>query len=647
MAPSATDESNSSTRPTGSALYCGIQSSGRSTQINGNISISIFGNSSLESKNLVDFLRGIVPAPIKPADARDAFLESKGCRSPGTCEWIKANEHYMSWLESDFALLWISGGLGKGKTMLSIFIAEEIERNISGQLAIDQQPVLLQYFCDKKDQEEVSTEIVLRGLMGQLLEQRPELGIKYQNESLTDLSFTMLWRCFEKMLSDTLAAGVYCILDGLDECNEDSLEQLLKSLNGFIRRESQERSLHRFHCVILSRQRSNIMFGKLSCFKLINLDSDIDSDVVSNVSNDIQSFINESVEELARARGYEEKLKTYVKEVLIKRAGGTFLWVAMATKELQKYSPYEVQKELDNLPPDLEKLYIRMLDQIIPRRENTTKEIFRWVTMAIEPLTISELGDALGNNAQLNTGLDVETITKGQVSDCGPLLTIQGNKVEVSHESVKAYLLRDDRSKFHIKESTSHLQIAKKCFHYLKRGLRDGPVDWGCNQQRLKQFPLLKYAVFHWTDHAQHLSSSEEIFDISLHEFYAMNSQLRNSWLRSFWFARTTRDPPVGFSLFHIASYFGLLAPLEKLCKSITWESCLKELINKRDERGTTPLHVAAAVGNVDIVRLLLKHGAEPNTTDHYGESILLWARTYRNNEVAELLVKWGATDLS
>jgi Cdc6-like AAA superfamily ATPase len=63
-----------------------------------------------------------------PRDDREKLVHIKGPRVEGTCEWIKSNVLYDSWIHSHSQLLWLSGGPGKGKTMLSVFLAEELER---------------------------------------------------------------------------------------------------------------------------------------------------------------------------------------------------------------------------------------------------------------------------------------------------------------------------------------------------------------------------------------------------------------------------------------------------------------------------------------------------------------------------------------
>src|ERR1700712_2856456 len=63
-----------------------------------------------------------------PHTDRESLISAKGHRARGTCEWIRDNENYQSWLSGSSQLLWILGGPGKGKTMMSIFLTEELER---------------------------------------------------------------------------------------------------------------------------------------------------------------------------------------------------------------------------------------------------------------------------------------------------------------------------------------------------------------------------------------------------------------------------------------------------------------------------------------------------------------------------------------
>ena len=115
--------------------------------------------------------------------------------------------------------------------MLSISLAEELEQRAKGS----QNALFVQYFCNSRDERQNTAVAIIRGLIFQLLKLRPELfkcilnSFKIQRESLSaSSSFETLWRIFETMIRDPGLGTIYCVLDGLDECDEALLEILLK-----------------------------------------------------------------------------------------------------------------------------------------------------------------------------------------------------------------------------------------------------------------------------------------------------------------------------------------------------------------------------------------------------------------------------------
>ncbi len=133
-----------------------------------------------------------------PQDDLAAVRSAKGDRVGGTCEWVLAQNQYTSWLVADSPqLLWLSGGPGTGKTMISSFLVEEL-----AQLAErSSHMILAYYFCDDKDERRRTAIAILRGLLLQLLRQRPILftHIQSQFDMSRDRLFTdfhALWRIF-------------------------------------------------------------------------------------------------------------------------------------------------------------------------------------------------------------------------------------------------------------------------------------------------------------------------------------------------------------------------------------------------------------------------------------------------------------------
>ena len=86
------------------------------------------------------------------------------------------------------------------------------------------------------------------------------------------------------------------------------------------------------------------------------------------------------------------------------------------------------------------------------------------------------------------------------------------------------------------------------------------------------------------------------------------------------------------------------------LCKLMTMQknnNMIEEKENKGinipDILGRTPLHQAAAKGELDIIECLIKYGADVNAKTISGETPLMKAIAFYQTEAAKLLLKFGA----
>jgi hypothetical protein len=138
-------------------------------------------------------------------------------RHENTCTWILDDQRYRTWNEKDgLAILWISGGPGFGKSVLSSFLTQEITHGKTNQLYMNY------FFCDDKDERLRTAHAILVNLLTQLLEQIPDVIMHFlaeseytTNKEKTAWNYGMLWRVFERIMNDTHRGKVYILIDAL------------------------------------------------------------------------------------------------------------------------------------------------------------------------------------------------------------------------------------------------------------------------------------------------------------------------------------------------------------------------------------------------------------------------------------------------
>lgn len=224
---------------------------------------------------------------------RNEICTGKGPRVSNTCEWIKTNQTFLSWYDSSpnhpSTPLWISGSVGVGKTMLSIFLAEYIENSKSTD------DIYIEYFCDAKNDRRNTPESILRGLIYQLLLSHQAFWLLIKEDfpvhGTKILSFESLWSIFERMIGAHTSGLSYCIIDGLDECSGDTMEPFLSKLQLLFQSDKRSLSAFHFRLIVVSRRLEHVR-RRLSGFDELVLDDFVQADV--------EIFIKEKVRNLSK-----------------------------------------------------------------------------------------------------------------------------------------------------------------------------------------------------------------------------------------------------------------------------------------------------------------------------------------------------------
>ncbi|KAJ5097838.1 hypothetical protein N7532_004839 [Penicillium argentinense] len=239
-------------------------------------------------------------------------------------EWILRDPQYRRWKNgSDVCLLWIKGGAGKGKTMLSIGLIEELSR------VRHESATVTYFFCQNADNELNTLESIIKGLMFKLMSQEIELKESLRrrwdskndsfNEDVT--SWRTLWNILLEMLDRCNAPKVYVIVDALDECQGSGMADFLK----LIVRNGLDHPA-KIKWLLTSRPLEAAERVLLAAHDQIQVSLELNSRYVSQA---VRAYISYKVDELSVRGKYGETLRREMKAELTAKAEGTFLWVSL------------------------------------------------------------------------------------------------------------------------------------------------------------------------------------------------------------------------------------------------------------------------------------------------------------------------------
>ena len=558
-----------------------------------------------------------------PLDDLEATRRVKGVGVKGTCKWLLAENKYVAWKVGDKPqLLWLVGGPGIGKTMISSFLVGELERK-AGQ---DSAMTLAYYFCDNKDESRNTASALLRGLLLQLLRKRPILfkHVKKDYYEMKDRlpellrNLDSLWRIFRSMLKDHDAGNVYILVDALDECEKSSQKAFLTHLKRLFTGQQLDGNVA-VKFLITCRPEQEIEDtlrddeGR-DVGERLRMDS-------PKINSDLFKFIDVKVDELSSRKGYPVELKQEIKVVLTEQAGGTFLWASLVLDDISRTKvTSKVRAKLLELPSSLGQVYNRILKGIDDESREDAILILQLVVIARRPLTNRELAMARAvgpgkwkENKNMLPPARVLNELRDDYRCCEPLLyqDTETDTINLVHQSAKDYLLSSDLqvnkelSRYHIVADKTNLLVFQICWRYLsmeefdqgrtiiKRDEKNCLKPAVFPRECLDSYSFLQYACQEWQEHAL-AASSALMTDCK----FEQDGLEKASTLRDSWLLRAAEE--------------GHEAVVQLLLENGA------ELYSK-DSGSRTPLSLAAGGGHEAVVRLLLEKGAELDSKDFFG----------------------------
>ncbi|KAJ4383783.1 hypothetical protein N0V86_000626 [Didymella sp. IMI 355093] len=424
-------------------------------------------------------------------------------------EWVVQDAQYARWQNGeDVSLLWIKGGAGKGKTMMSIGLIEQLEQPLRPD---EQPPVMTYFFCQNTNYELNTIEGIIKGLILCLVKQRKELcePLRHQwdndnrrfREDLT--SWRALWSIFLEMLDRCKSQRIYVVIDALDECQDNDMAAFLQlvvrtGLNSKVK------------WLLTSRPFDSAGRELLSASDQVMVSLELNSGYVSKA---VKSYIAEKVAWLDHRDRYGPALRKQVEAELTEKAEDTYLWVSLVCKRLDGVSRIDVLATIKELPPGLTPFYRRIFDKLREGERAVVEASVRLLQVmltAYRPLREEEVSSA--------TGLFLEDAAIDLLVDrCASFVRKQGASIEFVHQSARDFLAQEAQTILSSYGRWEHGEIALSCLQYLSQHLMVNlvhlpqPDSERGSKRRLpnmaRKGPLEKveYAATFW---AQHLADA-------------------------------------------------------------------------------------------------------------------------------------------
>ena len=547
-------------------------------------------------------------------------------RVSGTCEWFLEDSRFLEWRDSkNSRLLWVSAGPGCGKSVLAKALIDE--RKVCTKTTAS----TVCYFFFKDGQEQrTSGANALSALLHQLFEDTDL--ITYALDSYRSHGkelpkrFSELWKILVKSAEDSQAGEVICVLDALDECEENSRLQLIDTLVQFFSHEqSCQNSSLRLKFLVTSRPYDKLEqnFQRLSDISTyVHFDGNKKS---QTIGQEINLVIDAKIPHITGEFSGEDRAR--ISNRLKEMNNRTYLWLFL-TIDIIENSPSnfsrksDIHELLSSLPSEISDAYERILERSTD--EVNARILLEIIVTARRPLSLKEANVAMAiatGNDSCRSQKDLELWPIRRFGStvknwCGLFVSVHNGKLFLIHQTAREFLTsrsdldcnKSPKWKGRLDMAAAHATMSRICLEYLHfQDLASSypiPPQSGDSQvyydMKLK-YRLFSYAANNW---ATHYTSQTAKLAKDSHE--AVMRLCNRSSPQSRWFIfyhfpsyRYCDD----WTVLWIASLLGLTHVAEEMLNQGAH-------VNARCGAYGGALYVASSAGHDHIVQMLLDNGA-------------------------------------
>jgi hypothetical protein len=523
---------------------------------------------------------------------------------------------------------------------------------------------LVCYFFFKDNEEQNSTPRAICALLHQLFRSKKSLFSKYavpaikENGEQLKTGFEELWRLLMAAATDLEGRKIICVLDALDECQQNDRDKLIRKLEEFYKASAgHSRTGPSLKFLVTSRPYQQIelrFFTLTKCIPTIRLAGEEELDAISG---EINIVIKAKVQQIGEELGLSETVQSSLEKRLSEISHRTYLWLRLIWDELRNAlskTEKKLLKVIDELPTTVEEAYEMLLRKCAKKEE--ARKILHIIVAAYRPLTLREMDVVLEIQSQSRSyeqlDLEEEKTRKAQIRNtCGLFVSIVDSKIHLIHQSAKEFLVRknNEESKAHIWRHSldlreSHKILSEICItHLFFDEFREHPHfsldeisrEAHPNGRRIREFwerqenvrlvfwgylaehAFLDYSATHWVSHFReaNIDKGHRLTDLAS-KLCEINRERPLLWFDMHCVLNSNSPYTCERQFIHDSPF--------ELNMSRLWP-VKPQLRSKQEKTVNQPstLYWAARSGLTGVVQLLLNNGAKVNTQGgHYGNAL-------------------------
>jgi len=161
-------------------------------------------------------------------DTRERLADQGRHRAEGSCDWILKSRDYLEWVQGICNRLWLLGGPGTGKTVVSAFITEALNDRLGDE------DILAVSACSFADPQITSATSILCALAGQIaqsslasMDKCKRFLERHVSEGKLKPKILDLQDLIVEMSLSTDIHRIFIVIDGLDEGEWEQSDHLI------------------------------------------------------------------------------------------------------------------------------------------------------------------------------------------------------------------------------------------------------------------------------------------------------------------------------------------------------------------------------------------------------------------------------------